>query len=110
MCSSRERKVFLLIYIGKYEEIVPNKGYESMLEHLEKGSYPNQKKIVHYLRSGNVDMVSAEIPKDCFTGERIPGEKLGMNDGEYVWWNTLAHYVEKYNLRLPKEFEEHILK
>ena len=101
--------MFLLIYIGKYNEIAPNKGYESMKEHFEKSSYPNQKKIVQYLRSGNADMVSAEIPKDCFTGDRIPGEKIGINDGKYAWWSTLAYYVEKYNLRLPKEFEEHIL-
>ena len=88
---------------------MPNKGYESMLKHCENDSYPNKAKIVQYLRNGHEDMVSAEIPKDCFTGERIHGEKVGMNDGKYAWWSTLAYYVEKYNLRLPKEFEDHIL-
>ena len=50
------------------------------------------------------------IAKDVFTGDQISNEMIGMNDGEYTWFNTLAYYVEKYNLRLPKEFEDKILK
>lgn len=43
------------------------------------------------------------------SGETIKMEKIGMNDGVYTWFNTLSYYVEKYNLWLQKEFEEHIL-
>ena len=99
-----------MIYIGKYNELSPGRGYDSMKEHFEKGAYPGKEKIVKYLTSGKIDWASLELPKDVFTGERIRMEKLGMNDGVYTWWNTLAYYVEKYNLRLPKDFEEHILK
>ena len=101
--------MLLLIYIGKYNEIAPNKGYESMRNHFENGPYPNKEKIIQYLLNGKVDMVSISVPVDCFTKEKIPGDKLGMNDGKYTWWSTLAYYVEKYNLRLPRAFEEHIL-
>ena len=45
-------------------------------------------------------MVSLQIPKDVITGETIKMEKIGMNDGEYTWFNTLAYYIEKYNLLL----------
>ena len=99
-----------MIYIGRYEELAPGRGYDSLKMHFETGEYPQKEKIVKYLTSGEVDMASLELPKDVFTGERIRMEKLGMNDGVYMWWNTLAYYVEKYNLRLPKDFEEHILK
>lgn len=54
-------------------------------------------------------MVSFQIPKDVISGETIKMEKIGMNDGVYTWFNTLSYYVEKYNLWLQKEFEEHIL-
>lgn len=101
--------MFLLIFIGKYEELAPNKGYGSMRESFSNYPYPGQDKIIHYLRNGKVDMVSLAVPIDAFTGEKIPGDKLGMNDGKYTWWNTLAYYVEKYNLRLPEEFERYIL-
>ena len=33
-----------------------------------------------------------------------------MTDGEYSWLSDLAYYVEKYNLRLPEEFEGKVLK
>ena len=32
-----------------------------------------------------------------------------MNDGIYSWSNDLAYYVEKYNLRLPADFVNHVL-
>jgi len=99
-----------LIYIGDYEELVPGEGYDSMKAHFEKGAYPGKEKIVKYLTCGKVDMASFQLPKDVFTGERIPMTMLGTNDGVYMWWNTLAYYVDKYNLRLPEEFEKHILK
>lgn len=99
-----------MIYIGKYDELSKGRGYDSMKNHMESSDYPQKEKVIQYLTSGKIDMVSAEIPQDVFTGERIPGEKLGMNDGTFIWWNTLAYYVRKYNLRLPEEFENHIMK
>lgn len=98
-----------MIHIGRYDELSPGKGYESMKKHFEKEKYAGQGEIVYYLRHGKDDMASMSIPKDVFTGESIKEEKLRMNDGTYMWWSTLAYYVEKYNLRLPKEFENHIL-
>jgi len=99
-----------LIYIGEFEELSPGRGYASIKQHMEAQPYSGQAYITQYLRNGKTDMVSMKIPKDVFTGEIIEkGQMLGMNDGVYMWWNTLAHYVERYNLRLPKDFEEHIL-
>ena len=98
-----------MIYIGQYEELVPGRGYPSMRDCFEAGEYTNKEKIIHYLRTGKIDMVSMARAIDVLTGELIPWEKLGMSDGKYMWWNTLAYYVEKYNLRLPEAFEKHIL-
>ena len=99
-----------MIYIGKYEEINPGKGYPSMKDFISDTPYEGQDKIIHYLTHGTEDMVSMRIPKDVFTGKTIPMDMIGMNDGEYTWFITLAYYVKKYNLRLPKEFEDKILK
>lgn len=54
-------------------------------------------------------MISAATRKDVIAGTVIPGTDVGRNDGEYTWWTSLAYYVEKYNLRLPNEFEQKIL-
>ena len=99
-----------MIYIGAYEEISPGKGFPMMKDSFNEKPYQGQEKIVQYLLHGKKDMASFKIPKDVFTGETIPMSMIGMNDGEFTWWNTLAHYVKKYNLRLPKEFEEKVLK
>jgi hypothetical protein len=32
-----------------------------------------------------------------------------LTDGVYVWPEGLAHYLEKHNVRLPKEFVQHVL-
>lgn len=98
-----------MIYIGEYDELSPGRGYPSLKGCCATGTYPGQGRIIYYLKHGKKDMVSMKIPKDVFTGEVIPMEQIGMNDGEYTWFNTLAYYVEKYNLRLPPNFEDKIL-
>lgn len=97
-------------FIGEYKEMNPNYDYPSIKDFFEEKPYDGQDRVAEYLKNGAVDMVSFQIPKDIVSGERIPMTKVGMNDGEYTWFNTLAYYVEKYNLRLPKDFEEKILK
>lgn len=98
-----------MIFIGNYDELSPGQGFPLMKDNFYYGDYPKKDKIINYLRNGNIDMVSARTPEDVFTGEIINGYMLGMNDGVYMWWNTLAYYVDKYDLRLPPDFEKHIL-
>lgn len=71
--------------------------------------YPGKDKIIHYLTHGKKDIVSLKTPKDVFTGDTINMDVVGMNDGEYTWFTTLSYYVDKYNLRLPEEFEKKVL-
>lgn len=94
-----------------YTEYGSNNGI-SMREHFANMSYHGKDKIVSYLKSkGKRTMVRMEMAKDRLTGERIKDmQSLELfTDGEYSWWSDLAYHVEKYNLRLPKEFEEHVL-
>jgi hypothetical protein len=32
-----------------------------------------------------------------------------MTDGKYSWSSAIPYYVEHYDLRLPKDFEDHVL-
>lgn len=95
-------------YIG-YEELFPGKGYPLMKDNFEEEAYPEKDKIIHFLNNGEMLYARLSRAKDVFTGERIPQEVLGMTSGEYDWPNYLAWYVEKYNLRLPEDFERYIL-
>ena len=99
-----------MIFIGRYKEFNPNHDYPSIKAFFSDGPYEGQDRIVQYLKSGTEDMVRFAVPKDVFTGEIIPVRNVGMNDGEYTWFAPLAYYVEKYNLRLPEDFEQKILR
>lgn len=99
-----------MIFIGKYNEISPNKGYPSMRDYMSSERYDGQDVIVRYLKRGKVEAVASGGSKpDVFTGEQIKGEWSIQSDGEYAWGSELSHYVDKYNLILPEDFVKHVL-
>ena len=83
--------------------------YPSITDSFSKEPYAGMEKIVSYLRNGKVTLCSPSTEVDVLTGEQIDSQKYLMTDGEYSWNNSLAYYVEKYNLRLPLEFEKKVL-
>lgn len=97
-------------FIGKYKEFNPNSEYPSVTSFFSDHSYEGKGKIVTYLkRSGNRGLLCTAIPHDVVTGKVIPLSNYIMENEKYSWPLVLAHYVDKYNMRLPKEFEEDIL-
>lgn len=96
-------------FIG-YAELNKGKDFPRLEASLESKPYKNKREIVRYLTTGTVELARASRTRDIFTGEIIPAEVLVMRDGDFYWSNELAWYVEKYNLRLPKDFENHILR
>ena len=98
-----------MIILGKYEELSPGMGFPSIMDALEKEPYPNKEIILQYLHSGHVYLVTASRFNDIFTGQSARRELYCMTDGKYSWSSTIPYYVEHYNLRLQKDFEEHVL-
>ena len=98
-----------MIILGKYDEFAPNMGFPSIKDYLHEESYDSKKAVLGYLRSGTVHMVTASKMVDIFTGETINEEVVFMDDGKYSWSSKLAYYVDRYNLKLPQDFEKHIL-
>ena len=92
-----------------YKEFGEDENDPSIHDYLEKEPYPNQEKIANFLKNGKIELAQMSRDRDIFTGQRIQREVLVMSDGDYFWANTLAWYVEKYNLRMPEEFEHYIL-
>ena len=82
---------------------------KSIKEDFANCEYANLAKIADYLDNGQVTLVSAEYGSDIITNQKITNTYCIVTDGEYSWSNTLSYYVRKYNLRLPKEFEDKIL-
>lgn len=95
-------------YVG-YAELEPGRNFPKLKDSFEKVAYPHKSDVLHFLLNGTVDFARVSRAKDVFTGDFIPTEVRVMHDGEFYWSSTLAWYVEKYNLRLPTDFEKHIL-
>ena len=96
-------------FIGDFKEFNPKSNLPSIIESFSTKSYPGKSKIIAYLKRGRPGILCTEIPHDALTGDVIPLENLVMDDGVFAWPLVLAYYVDKYNVRLPKEFEMTIL-
>lgn len=104
-----KKEVICVIIIGKYEELAPGMGFPSMKKYMQKEPYKSKAIILEYLRNGNIHMVTASRVVDVLSGKPTNIELQFMDDGKYSWSSKIPYYVDKYNLRLPKEFENHIL-
>lgn len=98
-----------MIVIGKYEELAPGMGFPSLKDHTQSEPYKSKADVLKHLQNGNVHMVTASRIVDALSGETTNIELVFMNDGKYSWSSKIPYYVDKYNLRLPKDFEDHIL-
>lgn len=97
-----------MTYIN-YKELNPNGDYPFMRDSVSEASYSHKELIIAYLRKGTIVLAQLSRNIDVFTGELIGTEASVMTDGRHYWSNQLAYYVDKYNLRLPAEFEKFIL-
>lgn len=77
--------------------------------HIGNNHFTGQQQIVEYLKQGKCIASAAGRAKDIFTGKTINEELTFMTDGKYEWRSDIAYYVEKYNLRLSKDFEDYVL-
>lgn len=98
-----------MIILGKYNELSPGMGFPSIMDALEKEPYQAKEAVLEYLRNGNVYLVTASRFEDIFTKENTKHELFCMTDGKYSWSSAIPYYVEHYHLRLPKDFEDHVL-
>lgn len=96
--------------INLFDEFGPGLGLPKISDFFEKEPYPGKEKIIKYLKNGRPTYASASKAVDVISGETIPIERYGMTDGEFSWISSLYYYVDKYNLRLDKKFEEKVLK
>lgn len=65
--------------------------------------------LVAYLRAGTV-VETWRGWSDCRFDCGASGQEMGhsdLSDGEWIWPEGLAHYVERHGVALPREFVDH---
>lgn len=102
-----------LMPVGWYRELSEDpeerEGLPSMIEFISESPQEQEQEIVAYLR--NAVCVGA---RGCYVDDILdPSCKDVLvphlyTDGVYLWRLDIAHYVEKYHLRLPQDFIQHM--
>jgi hypothetical protein len=102
-----------LIAVGSFREFTNDPAEQqtrpSITEAISKSPLDNEEKIVAYLRNGICLGARGSYVDDVLDPDsRVPLHAHTYTDGTYCWRLDLAHYVEKYHLRLPSDFLHHM--
>ena len=98
--------------VGYYREL-PNvkRNDDSILDFIRKGDPSLIKRICSYLESGVPLIVIPEICKDVIHPEKgTSGVSSEYTDGKWLWRGDLQYYVKNYNLKLPDEFIDNMIR
>lgn len=91
--------------LGMFREFhEPRSPGETIRDFVGPKPHPARNYILSYLRSAERLGYAMELLPDVIDGSYQPEPTSHLTDGHWVWRADLAHYVEKYNLRLPQEF------
>jgi hypothetical protein len=102
-----------LVRIGFFREmsrdLKAQRASPSIRDYVSDRPQDNEEKVVAYLRGGICLGASAGFEPDVFD----PSSRVALcahliSDGVYLWRLDLAHYVEKYHVRLPPGFLSHM--
>lgn len=76
-----------------------------LADHVSDRPQPDEDRVVAYLRSGLLLIGCPGVVRDVLDNTVGPvGSPDILTDGVWAWPGDLPYYVEKYHLRLPKEF------
>ena len=67
-------------------------------------------KVLHYLEEADHIAESPSMAVDVFTKERLSKAIALQADDKYIWRSDISYYFDKYNLKLPDEFINYVLK
>lgn len=99
-----------MIWVGEFKETHNREEYPSIFTAIREKAPDDKRKILAYLKNGKEIARAPGYLHDRINGEsRLPNPAC-FTDGTYSWRSDLIYYYEKYNIELPKDFIEHVLK
>lgn len=70
---------------------------------------PEKTKILRYLKTHCI-LACAGMIQDEITSGKIIGYGNIYSDGTFFWDDVFTNYVDQYNIPVPKDFRQHLLK
>lgn len=104
------KKVSSMINVGQIQEITHNPAHPSIYALISNVPSPHKKRVLDYLRKNRKLAIAPGPSYDVITGERIPGQLSTNIDGTYYWRSDVSYYFEKYNLVLPDDFIQLVIR
>ncbi|WP_160680904.1 hypothetical protein [Clostridium sp. C8-1-8] len=98
-----------MIFIGQTYENYKDNRYPLIKDLINKPIIEKEK-IIKYMKECKITAVSPAIVTDLINPENKIIGLYSMNDGKYAWNSDLIYYLEKYDMELPEEFIEHVLR
>lgn len=96
----------VLTFVGAFRELGYPNG-PSLLDARGKRGPRDKDAVVAYLRAAPAMVWTSGIHHDVFDPSK--GTFLHIQtDGRFAWHKALEYYVDKYDVVLPADFEEHI--
>lgn len=91
------------IPVGWFREL----GYETAfsIEQWKNRDPEHTADVARYLRGGKILVASPGLARDIYDRAVVAGSHSMRTDGDFVWPDVLAYYVEKYGVELPPIFE-----
>lgn len=99
-----------LIHVGFFRELAHGEPTgPSLLEERAATPDPDEARIVAYLKAGELFVGSPGVVRDVLDGSAgIIGSPEILTDGLFAWPADFAYYVERYHVRPPALFHEHM--
>lgn len=97
--------------VGFYEELDPGSSFSQGSIHsvVSDSAQPDEDLIIAYLEQGHPLIDFTETTEDVIDGKwQVIGGSSLRSDNSWTWRIDLSYYVEKYHLRLPGDFIEHM--
>lgn len=100
----------LLKEVGNFKEM----GYDdvpdapSLVDVRGRRRADHKAEVVAYLRQAKSISLSPGPTEDFFDPGQFVGTHTMRTDGVFVWPDFLAGYVERHDVLLPEEFEQHM--
>lgn len=80
---------------------------DSILAHVAPAPLPDVDQVLAYLKAGHGLIAMMDLQDDVIDGSRqvMNGSSI-RTDGDWLWREDLAYYVERHNVAVPAEFLE----
>ena len=94
-----------------YSDYMSDSTVGSIKDNISEKPIENKTVLLKYLKNRRAIASIIGVPIDVISGETITDDGwLLFSDGEYEWSNDIVYYFENYNLKLPDDFINHVLK